>query len=98
MALLGDEARDAGFMRRGICGGDDRGLWDAVPEGARWDSGEAGQMVAKARAICDMCPVRTECLAYGIAGNEFGTWGGEYLVNGTIVKKSGRKPTRKVAA
>jgi len=35
-----------------------------------------GQSSAEAKAICAECPVATECLAAGVAGNEIGVWGG----------------------
>lgn len=35
------------------------------------------QRVSQARAICEECPVRMECLEYAVDNNErFGIWGG----------------------
>jgi len=34
--------------------------------------------------ICLSCPVRKMCLREGIEGNEYGLWGGVYLVNGKM--------------
>lgn len=31
-----------------------------------------------ARAYCNRCPVKAECLAYGTKTASFGVWGGEY--------------------
>lgn len=37
-----------------------------------------GESAAKARAICNMCPVKTECLDYAYINKEkFGVWGGK---------------------
>lgn len=30
-------------------------------------------------AECGRCPVRAECLAYGLATKSIGVWGGQYL-------------------
>ncbi|MFB9626858.1 WhiB family transcriptional regulator [Nonomuraea helvata] len=36
-----------------------------------------GGSVREAKRICTSCPVRTECLAYGLAyGEIYGIWGG----------------------
>ena len=39
---------------------------------------DAAKVVAEAKAICAGCPVRTQCLAYAMAIQEFdwGIWGG----------------------
>lgn len=38
---------------------------------------EGRRQVADARAICDACPVRLDCLAYALAAREeLGVWGG----------------------
>jgi len=38
---------------------------------------ERGASTRRAKAICDGCPVRGECLDYALAhGEKFGIWGG----------------------
>ena len=38
---------------------------------------ERGESPAKAKALCDECPVRAECLDYALGRPEkFGVWGG----------------------
>lgn len=38
---------------------------------------ERGASTRRAKAICDGCPVRRECLDYALAhGEKFGIWGG----------------------
>ncbi len=36
------------------------------------------------KALCHSCPVRTNCLIYGLEKKASGVWGGEYLEDGTI--------------
>jgi WhiB family redox-sensing transcriptional regulator len=48
--------------------------------------------VEYAKALCRACPIRRECLNEALQRREpWGVWGGELLVNGTIVA---RKRTR----
>ena len=37
---------------------------------------EAGAAVTKAKSLCAACPVRVQCLEWGIRREEFGVWGG----------------------
>lgn len=37
-------------------------------------------MVQQAKAICDQCPVRAQCLAHALENTEVGVWGG-YTAN-----------------
>ncbi|WP_369380338.1 WhiB family transcriptional regulator [Streptomyces sp. cg36] len=40
-------------------------------------SGEAARSLTAAREVCDVCPVKPECLAYGLASEQmWGVWGG----------------------
>ena len=50
---------------KAACAGKDPDLW--FPE--------KGQSSANAKAICEGCPVRSECLEYGKL-EAFGIWGG----------------------
>lgn len=34
--------------------------------------------------MCLSCPVRNQCLQYGMENNEWGVWGGIYLSNGKV--------------
>lgn len=36
------------------------------------------------KALCASCPVRQNCLIYGLENKLSGVWGGEYLEDGTI--------------
>jgi WhiB family redox-sensing transcriptional regulator len=52
--------------------------------------------IARAKAICSKCTVRTPCLEGALARREpWGVWGGELLLNGKILankRKRGRPP------
>ena len=52
--------------------------------------------IARAKAICSKCTVRTPCLDGALARREpWGVWGGELLLNGKILankRKRGRPP------
>jgi WhiB family redox-sensing transcriptional regulator len=55
------------WMKRAACRGTDVDLW--FP-------GQGGP-VAEAKAICETCPVREQCLDYALSNNEhWGIWGG----------------------
>lgn len=41
----------------------------------------------QAKAICAECSMKKECLAYGMATNSYGIWGGVTLQNGNIDKR-----------
>jgi hypothetical protein len=48
---------------------DDGTIWEAF--------GDTSEFYAPAKAICDSCPVRTECREQGLANKErWGMWGG----------------------
>ena len=51
--------------------------------------------LARARAICSICTVRTACLARALEREEpYGVWGGEMLIDGRVAEKRprGRPP------
>lgn len=54
--------------------------------------------LARARAICSICPVRVTCLDRALARQEpYGIWGGEMLIDGRVVaEKRGRGRPPKV--
>lgn len=39
-------------------------------------SGPALRRIAEAKAVCRRCPVVSECLAYALAHEDYGVWGG----------------------
>ncbi|MGC0272377.1 WhiB family transcriptional regulator [Pseudactinotalea sp. Z1739] len=58
---------------------------------------EHTQQIEQAKAMCQACPLKAECLDGALARREpWGVWGGEVLVDGAIVaRKRGRGRPRK---
>lgn len=79
------------WMRQAACKGTDPDLW--FPE--------RGELTSEARAICQTCPVRQNCLEYGLR-ERFGIWGGmserarRQLRHQRTVVISGDRPCRVV--
>jgi WhiB family redox-sensing transcriptional regulator len=52
--------------------------------------------IARAKAICGLCPVAEPCLAGAVARREpWGVWGGQLFANGKVLafkRKRGRPP------
>lgn len=44
---------------------------------------------ARAQSICAMCPIKTECAAFGTDNKLDGVWGGVFLHRGKIIADSG---------
>lgn len=40
-------------------------------------TGESKEFDAKAKSVCDGCPVKRKCLDFANENDEFGTWGGK---------------------
>ncbi len=58
------------IRQRGACVGKDSRLF--------FPQGDFKEIIAKAKAICDSCEVRLECLEYAIGTNQSeGIWGGK---------------------
>ena len=75
----------AEYATRGSCLGHPHHLW--FPE-----LGDPGSGSEQAKRICSTCPVKQECLEYGIDTKSYGIWGGITLRNGIPNRKRGRKP------
>ena len=75
----------AEYATRGSCLGHPHNLW--FPE-----LGDPGSGSMQAKRICSTCPVKVECLEYGIDTKSYGIWGGITLRNGIPNRKRGRKP------
>lgn len=72
------------------CRQDDAELWFA----------ESPAKLETAKALCEQCPVMTECLMSAIERREpWGVWGGQIFEQGTVIaRKRGRGRPRKNAA
>jgi WhiB family redox-sensing transcriptional regulator len=75
----------AEYASRGSCLGHPHHMW--FPE-----LGDPGNGAVQAKKICFACPVKVECLEYGIDTKSYGIWGGVTLRNGIPNRKRGRKP------
>jgi len=57
--------------------------------------------IARAKALCASCPLRTPCLDGAVARREpWGVWGGQLFLNGRILpfkRKRGRPPKNQPA-
>lgn len=73
------------YSTKGSCLGHPHNLW--FPE-----LGDPGNGAVQAKSICSTCPVKVECLEYGIDTKSYGIWGGITLRNGIPNRKRGRKP------
>ncbi|NCX05407.1 MAG: WhiB family transcriptional regulator [Actinobacteria bacterium] len=75
----------AEYATKGSCLGHPHHMW--FPE-----LGDPGNGAVEAKKICSTCPVKVECLEYGIDTKSYGIWGGITLRNGIPNRKRGRKP------
>lgn len=63
---------DCGWRHEAICRESDPGLF--FPAGS---TGQALEEIAAAKAVCQVCPVREQCLQFALQTNqESGIWGG----------------------
>lgn len=61
----------------------DFALCPSFPASIFFEEYESDARTAKlADEICASCPVKMQCLQWGIEHNEWGCWGGVFLVNG----------------
>ena len=74
----------AEYATKGNCLGHPHHMW--FPE-----LGDRGSSSLEAKKICSTCPVKVECLEYGIDTKSYGIWGGITLRNGIPNRKRGRK-------
>ena len=44
--------------------------------------------------FCIRCPVKKECFANGVSGNEWGVWGGVYLEAGEVSREFNKHKTK----
>jgi len=60
-----------------------------------WFPDEAGDTAAgqEAKEICMQCPVRTACLEWALANNEWGIWGGMGISQRARLKTTRRRVT-----
>ncbi len=61
------------LARKGLCRDMDPDLW--FPE---YDerTKEYGEQATTAIMVCNICPIKEACLAYGLEFEDYGVWGG----------------------
>jgi WhiB family transcriptional regulator, redox-sensing transcriptional regulator len=62
---------------------------------------ERPEDVARAKALCEDCPIRAACLAGALErGEPWGVWGGELLLQGVVVatKRARGRPRKSAVA
>ena len=60
------------WAARGACRHSDPELFFPITP-----AGPAARQLAKAKEVCDRCPVKYECLTFALeTGQDFGVWGG----------------------
>lgn len=75
------------WQEHSICQWQDPSLFDEFHSRAKtsdWDR------VEEAQRVCAGCPVRTECLAFGVSDQQSGVWGGHYLSQGHVIPPGSR--------
>lgn len=58
---------------------------------------DIGESSAKARRVCAKCPVKAECLQYGL-GELTGIWGGTTDKERRVIRRNGAPPKKKGVA
>jgi WhiB family redox-sensing transcriptional regulator len=62
-------------------------------------TGPAVAHIAAAKAVCEACPVRLECLEFAISTNqEYGVWGGASEEERRVLRRAWRARQRRVAS
>jgi WhiB family transcriptional regulator, redox-sensing transcriptional regulator len=90
-SVMSDPRRD-GWEARGACRHSDPELF--FPVAAR---GPALRQLAKAKRVCEDCPVRVQCLEYALqSGQSFGVWGGATEEERRLMRR--RRLRRRAAA
>ena len=84
-------ARSLSWMSRGACRTADPGLFFPVAA----VTGPAARQVEAARAVCDPCAVRADCLSYALEAMPEGIWGGTTLDERRAAR---RRPFRRRAS
>lgn len=71
----------------------DRGLCRTHPDPDLWFP-ERGESVVEAKEICQVCPVRSECLEHAVRyGEKHGIWGGRSERERRRMRKATRRGT-----
>lgn len=82
---------DESWKERAACQGEDPRLWFPNEDGQRHYERRVRKITAKARAICERCPVQGECLGFAIdTDTRYGMFGG--LTERERAEITGKRP------
>lgn len=48
---------------------------------------QSEETMLEVQNLCSLCPVKIQCINYGIYTKATGVWGGRWLQNGKVVKR-----------
>jgi WhiB family transcriptional regulator, redox-sensing transcriptional regulator len=86
-------ARSVSWMSDGACRQADPELFFPIATGA----GPAARQVEAAKAVCDPCAVRPNCLSYALEAMPEGIWGGTTLEERLAARRRPFRPGRTVS-
>lgn len=76
----------ADWRDRAACRDEDPELFFPIGDGVA-----AQEQIARAKAVCDRCPVRAQCLQFALStGQDAGIWGGLSAEERRGLRRSGR--------
>ena len=81
--IMGVDEGVMDWQSRAACIGEDPTLFD--PSRTTKPGAKDRKRVWQAKDICQGCPVKNECLAFGAKHRYYGVFGGEYIAAGHIV-------------
>jgi WhiB family redox-sensing transcriptional regulator len=97
MPTMTGQASLGGWAASGACQHSDPELFFPVTS-----TGPAAVQLARAKAVCGRCPVRTECLEFALSSAEaFGVWGGTTEDERRLIRRrrrGGRHPRSRQGA
>ena len=82
------------WQRQGPCRDEDPELFFPIGEVGV----AAAEQISEAKIVCGGCPVRAECLAWALALDEQGVWGGTTDDERRAIKRAGSRARRAAVA
>jgi len=92
--LVMSDPEHEGWEAQGACKHSDPDLF--FPVASR---GPALRQLARAKQVCERCPVRAQCLEYALqSGQSFGVWGGASEEERRLIRRRRLRRRRQAAA